>query len=221
MGGPANSAFNLSGTASAIAIPYILGPVNVTGGSFSTTGNFFIGYPSLGYSTGTLTVSGGTVSENGGIFIVGRASGQGTLTLQTGGAVNVGTTKAENLAICFDAYPSESGTVNVNGGTLTVGSSSFASQIAFFDTSASGPPTGSTAVMNQTAGMVNAYGGIVFGLASGTLSGGTAALTQSGGTLYVGETASSSAQVLPPPPLTSPFPAAPWVPWGLGPQPCR
>jgi autotransporter-associated beta strand protein len=187
MGGPANSAFNLSGTASAIAIPYILGPVNVTGGSFSTTGNFFIGYPSLGYTTGTLTVSGGTVSENGGIFIVGRASGQGTLTLQTGGAVNVGTTKAENLAICFDAYPSESGTVNVNGGTLTVGSSSFASQIAFFDTSASGPPTGSTAVMNQTAGVVNAYGGIVFGLASGTLSGGTAALTISGGILYVGQ----------------------------------
>jgi hypothetical protein len=63
MGGPANSAFYLSGAASSIAIPYILAPVYVTGGSFSTTGNFFIGYPSLGYSTGTLTVSGGTVSE--------------------------------------------------------------------------------------------------------------------------------------------------------------
>src|ERR1017187_8425775 len=140
MGGPANSAFYLSGPASAIAIPYILAPVYVTGGSFSTSGNFFIGYPSLGYSTGTLTVSGGTVSENGGIFIIGRASGQGTLTLQTGGTVNVGTSAVKNLAICYDAYANENGTVNVNGGTLTVGSSSVASQIAFFDTTATGPP---------------------------------------------------------------------------------
>lgn len=100
--------------------------------------------------------------------------------------MNVGITKAENLAICYDAYANESGTVNVNGGTLSVGSSSFASQIAFFDTTATGPPTSSTAVMNQTAGVVNAWGGIVFGLASGSLAGGTAALTNSGGILYVG-----------------------------------
>src|ERR1035438_9034301 len=187
MGGPANSAFYLSGPASAIAIPYILAPVYVTGGSFSTSGNFFIGYPSLGYSTGTLTVSGGTGSENGGIFIIGRASGQGTLTLQTGGTVNVGTSAVKNLAICYDAYANENGTVNVNGGTLTVGSSSVASQIAFFDTTATGPPTSSTAVLNQTDGVVNAWGGIVFGLASGSLSGGAAALTNSGGILYVGQ----------------------------------
>jgi autotransporter-associated beta strand protein len=184
MGGPANSAFYLNGPASAIAIPYILAPVYVTGGSFSTSGNFFIAYPSLGYSTGTLTVSGGTVSENGGIFMIARAGGQGTLTIQTGGTVNVGTTKTEPLAISYDGNAANVGTLNMQGGVLNVGASGFqSSQLLFFDSGAAA--AGSTAVVNQTGGTIAAWGGIVFGL-NGGAAGSSATFIQSGGTLDVG-----------------------------------
>src|ERR1017187_5641958 len=43
LGGPANSAFNLSGVNNP-AIMFILAPVNVTGGSLIPSGSFYIGY---------------------------------------------------------------------------------------------------------------------------------------------------------------------------------
>ncbi len=184
MGGAANSVFNLSGAGSSIAIPYVLAPaVNITGGLFTTSGNFFIGYPSLGYSTGTLTVSGGTVSENGGIFIVGRGNGQGTLIIQSGGTVNIGVSKVEPLAMCYDGAAGDVGTVDVQGGTLQVGTSAFASPIDFFDSGAAA--SGSTSVLTQEGGAINTWGGIVFGTAGGA-AGSSATLTQTGGALNVG-----------------------------------
>jgi autotransporter-associated beta strand protein len=197
LAGPANSAFYLSGANNTPSIVYVLAPVYLTNGTLAPSSSCFIGYQqtlpapnSTTYAAGTLSVgtvdNPATLTVNGQVLFVGRAAGTGTLNL-TNGAVNVGIgSTARNLAICYDAYAGESGTVNVNGGTLTVGSATTPSQIAFFNTTSTGPPTGSTAVMTQTAGTVNAWGGIVFGLASGPLAGGSAALTESGGILYVG-----------------------------------
>lgn len=192
--GPANSAFNLTGAASVPAQVYVLGPVNVTSGTITPTSSFFIGYPDptsfngTSYSSGTLTVSGsGTVTQNKQIFFIARTfgspavAGQGTLTIQSGGTVNVGTGATFNLAISYDGGAGENATVNVQGGNLNVGSSSFTgSEIAFFD---SGTATGANGLLNQTGGTIAAWGGIVFGPGGGT---GTATLTNSGGTLNIG-----------------------------------
>ena len=120
--------------------------------------------------------------------MVGRNGGNGTLTL-INGAVNVGVagSTARHLAICYDSANNESGTVNVYGGTLNVGlvgNSTLAGQIKFFQGGAS---ASETAVMTQTSCVVNAWGGIIFGAASGSFSGGSASLTQSGGTNYIGQ----------------------------------
>src|ERR1019366_9150426 len=169
--GAAGSAYNLSGVNNP-AIMFILAPVNVTSGSLIPSGSFYIGYDQTlsgtTYPTGTLTVSGSStvVTINGNILIIGRATGSGTLVLNDG-TVTVGNTTARNLGICYDANTS-SGTVNVNGGTLNVGNSSHLTSVIDFVETAGGP--GGTAVMTQTGGVVNAWGGVLFGAASGAFS---------------------------------------------------
>jgi fibronectin-binding autotransporter adhesin len=192
LAGAAGSAFNLTGT-NAPSIMFVLGSVNVTSGSLIPSASFYIGYPFPGtingvpYTSGTLTVSGSsTVTVNGNVFIIGRSGGSGALTIGNGGAVNVGIgSTARALAIVYDGNAADSGTVNVYGGTLTVGSPSLTastSAIDFFDT---GEAAGATATMIQTNGVVFAWGGILFGAASGTA--GSATLINSGGTLYLGK----------------------------------
>lgn len=193
LAGAANSAFNLTGTANGPAIMFILAPVNVTSGSLVPSSSFYIGYTqtlpapnNTTYSSGTLTISGSSTvfTVNGNILIIGRSGGTGTLNV-TDGTVTVGNLTANrNLAIGYDGSAGASGTVNISGGTLNVGSSSMlGNEIAFFQTGAS--PT-ATALYNQTAGTVNAWGGIIFGFSGTTFSGGSATLIQSGGTLYIG-----------------------------------
>ncbi len=100
--------------------------------------------------------------------------------------MNAETTAAHIFAINYDGSVNSSATVNINGGTLTVGSPSFeavASAIAFFD--ATSENSSASAAMSITSGTVNAYGGIEFGVVSGVIPG-TATLTQSGGSLNVG-----------------------------------
>jgi autotransporter-associated beta strand protein len=195
LAGPANSAFNLTGAANAPTITFILAPVNMTSGSLTAGNNFFIGYTDpatingTAYTSGSLTITNATLTENSGIFIIARAfggtsGGQGTLTLQNGAVVNIGTTAKENLDICYDGTSGDSATVNVQGGTLTVGALSSpgsGSQIAFF--AAAPSVAGATAVLNQTGGTINAWGGIVLGLDGGA---GSATVTNSGGALYIG-----------------------------------
>jgi autotransporter-associated beta strand protein len=192
LAGAAGSVFNLSGV-DAPAILYVLSQVNLTAGSMTPSSSFFIGYPQLingtAYSSGTLNVSGSaTATINGGIFIIGRATGSGTLILTNNASVTIGNSTANrNLAINYDSSASSSGTVNVYGGTLTVGSGlQPLNVIDFFDTAGSGVGSGATATLNQTGGTINAVNGIVFGPTSGSFVGGTAALTNSGGFLYVG-----------------------------------
>ena len=122
--------------------------------------------------------------ENGGIFIVARGAGTGTLIIQNGGTVDVGTTKAEPLAINYDGNAGNVATVDVQGGILQVDSSSiFGSKSLFYDSGAAA--SGSKAVLTQEGGTISAWGGIVFGIAGGA-AGSSATLTQTGGALNVG-----------------------------------
>ena len=191
LAGQADSAFNFSGV-NAPAILFVQAPVYVTNGSVTPSSSFYIGYNqtlpapnSTAYGTGSFTISNATLTVNGNILIIARSGGNGTLTMENGSGVNVGPTTARPLAIVYDGNSGDSGTVNVYGGTLTVGSPTLTtttSAIDFFDT---GEATGSTAVMIQTNGTVFAWGGIFFGAASGSAA--SATLVNSGGALYLGK----------------------------------
>jgi autotransporter-associated beta strand protein len=193
LAGAAGGAFNLSGSASAPAIMFILSTVNVTNGSLIPSASFYIGYSQTingtSYSTGVLNVSGSStvVTINGNILIIGRSSGSGTLNL-SGGTFTVGNTTANrNLAINYDSSGNSSAVVNVSGGTLNVGGpNQIANAIDFFDTASAGAGSGATATLIQTNGTVFAWGGVVFGAASGSFSGGTASYTNTGGAIYIG-----------------------------------
>lgn len=198
-----NCAFNLGG----VNVPSVLwvnAPVFLTNGSFNTSASFFIGYPATvngtNYTAGSLTISGGAAAtQNGGTLVVGRGGGQGTLTLFNG-IVNVGVSgiTARSLSICNDANGDERGIVNVEGGILnvgSVGSSVLNGQILL---SPGGSAADESSILNQTNGVINAWGGIEFGAASGTYSGGSALLINSGGSLYVGPGGIFQGAVYPP-----------------------
>jgi autotransporter-associated beta strand protein len=205
MAGLANSAYYLSG-ANTVAIIYCLAPVFLTNGSITASSSFFVGYQqtlpapnSTTYASGSITIGTPTtpasITVNGQVLFIARAGGVGTVNLVNGTA-NVGVTAAHDLAVNYDGAANSSGTLNVYGGTLTVGSSTVASKIDFFDTV--GAASGATGTMTQTNGTVFAWGGIQFGLASGSFSGGTAALTNSGGFLYVGQNGINRGAAFPP-----------------------
>ncbi|HEX4122424.1 MAG TPA: autotransporter-associated beta strand repeat-containing protein [Verrucomicrobiae bacterium] len=199
--GPADSAYNIGGS-STPGIEYILAPVFMTNGFTTINSTLYIGYAqiinSVSYGTGVLTVSNATLTSSGNVVIIGRSGGSGTLTLDDG-FVNVGVTAAHPLAINYEGSANSHGTLNVYGGTLTVGSDSLTgttSAIDFFDTV--GGSAGATAMMLQTNGVVFAWGGIQFGLASGTFTGGSAALTNLGGFLFLGANGINHAAAFPP-----------------------
>ncbi|HEX3717752.1 MAG TPA: autotransporter-associated beta strand repeat-containing protein [Verrucomicrobiae bacterium] len=190
MVGAPGSMFNLTGI-NTPGIVWVLGQVTITNGSMVPTSSFYIGYVATvnatSYTSGDLTVGGSaSATFNGNIFIIARSGGAGVLTVTNDASVTIGSSAAtRNLAINYDSSANSSATVNVYGGTLTVGSSAETGNVIdFFDTGNGG--TGATAVLNQTGGVINAVNGIVFGPASGTLTGGSAALTNAGGALYVG-----------------------------------
>jgi len=193
LAGASGSAYNLTGTGNVPGIVYVLAPVNLTGSGVSMTVNssFFIGYAqtinSTLYSSGTLTVNGATLTVTGNNFLMGRSSGSGTLTINNNGIVNAETSAAHIFAINYDGSANSSATVNVNGGSLTVGSPTLeavASAITFFN--ATGENTTASASMYLTSGTIDAYGGIEFGVVASGSTPGTATLTQSGGILNVG-----------------------------------
>jgi autotransporter-associated beta strand protein len=188
--GPAGSAVNLTGNDNVPGIMFILAPVNVNSASLIPNSSFYIGYTqtlpapnSTTYNTGVLTINGSsTFQVNGNILIIGRSSGSGTLTVNGGMATIGNTTATRSLAIDYDGSASSSGTVNVTGGTLTVGSSAqTGNEIAFFYSGASS--SSATATLSETGGLINTWGGIVFGSGGGS---GTASLSMTGGSLNVG-----------------------------------
>jgi len=165
---------------------------NFTSGTWTPiTGVIYMGFGSTTYdglssSTGTLTVDGGTINQQVDKIVVARGGGTGTLILKSG-AVNSHTTGSFGatslIAIPNNDTSANHASVYVYGGTLTLGSPSIACQIQMMS---GGSSAAETAFLTQTGGVITTWGGILIG-GSGTYSGGTIALTNSGGSLYIGQ----------------------------------
>jgi fibronectin-binding autotransporter adhesin len=187
--GPPTSAFYFGGATDTAGVPYFLAPCYLTNGTYNAGASFFVGYAATAYAgtnytNGSLTITGGaTLNQNTGSFLMARGGGQGTITL-VNGAINVGTTKAENVTIVTDNNGNEIGILNVYGGTLTTGSSTINSPILLSQSGSSGAQF---ALVNQTNGNIFAWSGITIGSATATsFTGGSAFVSNSGGYLYVG-----------------------------------
>jgi autotransporter-associated beta strand protein len=192
LAGGTGSAINLSGPASTPGIMFILAPVNVTAGSLIPSSSFYIGYTqtapppvSTSYTTGTFTVSGSST--------VVTINGNILIIGRSGGT----------------------GTLNVNGGTMTVGNATANRNLAIcYDATAGSSGTvnvsggslvvGSTSQLNNAiaffdtqpstaanTGTLSQTGGNVLaygGVIFGVGGGtGVASLTQTGGAFYVGQ----------------------------------
>jgi autotransporter-associated beta strand protein len=117
-----------------------------------------------------------------------------TLTLQSGGTVNVGTTAGRFGQINLGSFDGNGNSLlDVQGGTLTVGTGQATNKLYFF---AAGSNAGKTATMTQSGGNAT-LNGIQFGANTGDTAGGVngtntydgtalARLQLSGGSLYVG-----------------------------------
>lgn len=169
--------------------------VNFDSGTWTqgSGGNFYIGYNGGSFNgvsdnTGAFTINGGTLNVTGDKIIVCRSGGTGTLTLNSG-AINFWTGASGSVsANAVVAIPNNDNGANkanvyVNGGTFTIGNSGYAAQIQLM---AGGSSSTEYGILSQSAGTILAYGGIVFGENGGTYSGGTASVTNSGGSLYLG-----------------------------------
>ena len=206
-GGASNSQYNFNGggTVNMTAGDYTanVGKVavasfNQSGGTFKITPGNNTGYNissnsrSVNYtlSGGTLTVNGNntTSTVNNAYLGIGKGTGisnTSTLTVQGGATVNVGTEASRSGEIRIANTPTSNGRLDVQGGTLTVGTSSIDNQIYFFK--AGTTDDSYFASMHQSGGTVTANG-IQFGSESGTFNAASSALLQlSGGSLYLGQ----------------------------------
>ena len=171
---------------------------NQTGGTFNITPGNGVGYninsstKNVAYnlSAGTLSVNGNAVTP--GVSNAHLAIGNGTgasytssLNVSGTGIVNAGTTASRSGEIRIGNNTASNGTLNVTGGTVTVGTGSTANKIYFHK---AGAGAGFTAAMTQSAGTVTANG-IQFGGSTGATTyhaSSAANLTLSGGSLYIG-----------------------------------
>lgn len=168
--------------------------VNYDSGTWTqgSGGVFYIGYTASYYgvsdNVGAFTVNGGTLNIQGNKIVVCRGGGTGALTLNSGAinfwAAGSGALSANALiAVPNNDTSANQANIYVNGGTFTIGNSSYAAQIQLMGGGSSATEHG---ILSQSGGTILAYGGIVFGENGGTYSGGTAAVTNSGGSLYLG-----------------------------------
>jgi autotransporter-associated beta strand protein len=160
--------------------------------------------------TGTLNVIASNTTAATYTLSLGRNMGdfKSTLTLQSGGTVNVGVTSGRAGQINLGSFDGNGNSLlDVQGGTLTVGTGKTTNKLYFF---AAGANAGKTATMTQSGGTAT-INGIQFGANTGDSVGGvigantyaadsSATLQLSGGSLYVGTqgiTRGSAAAALP------------------------
>ena len=153
--------------------------------------------------------------------VVGSTTGtlilnSGTINFWTGGSGAVSGNAV--IAIPNNDNNDNHASVYVNGGTLTLGNASYAAQIQMMSGGSSAVETG---FLTQTGGVITAWGGIMFGGTNVNYSGGTAALTNSGGSLYIGQNGINFGRAYPRHKLHQPFRAALWAPWQIGVRPCQ
>ena len=206
-GGASNSQYNFigsGGTVNMTAGTYTANVGSMTVANFNQTGGTFNITPgnNNGYNVSSnnrnvnFTLSGGTLTVNGNLLTAtvnnaylgignGTAiSNTSTMTVKNGATVNVGTTAGTSGEIRLANTPESNGTLDVQGGTLTVGTGSTANKIYFFKAGTIDAPY--LARMSQSDGTVTANG-IQFGGDSGAYdAASSAALQLSGGSLYIG-----------------------------------
>ena len=196
------SIFYLAGGGSA-AIGNLLADIRLTNGTYNSGAAFVIGrnggsptQPNNAYCS--FTVDGPTTILNQGsdYIYLGRNTGSAgapwdaTLTIQNGATVNyqVNQINNNNLGLSLPRSGSSSANCksrfNMYGGTLNMGPGTEAvPQPRPIRLNDAGSSAGQLAIMNQTGGVVNAWGGILVGGSTGS---GSASLTNSGGFLYIG-----------------------------------
>jgi autotransporter-associated beta strand protein len=169
----------------------------MTKGTYNSSGAFVIGRR-IGVvqplnSSGTFTLDGPTtvLNHTSDYISLGRDSfWNSTLIIQNGATLNDQINAANNNPGIGLPRPGSSGANNQSwlkmyGGTLNMGSSSVVSPMPIYLQDGGSQP-GQLSVLTQTGGVINAWGGIVFGGASATRTGGAAFVTNSGGYLYLG-----------------------------------
>jgi len=182
---------NITGGASSPSVPQFKNAViNQTGGTVNFTGSAaqgnWINYAAnrnVNYTvsgSGTMNLAG---TGAGAYLAIGRNNGAytATLTVEDGGTVNIGTNTTGQISIPSDG--NGNGKLDVQGGTLTVGTGNITNQIYLF-------PAGIinatySAVVQQSGGTVTAQG-IQFGDSGTYASGASAKLQLTGGNLYIG-----------------------------------
>ena len=189
-----------SGTSSA-GTTHVNADVRMTNGTFNSGGAFVIGRVrgtggswQPNNSTGKFTLDGPTTvfNQNSDFISIGRDSvWNSTLIIQNGATLNFQTGARNNNFELGIPRPGSSGANNQSwvrmlGGTLNMGPGSdpvtFPRSIKIAD---GGSRVGQISVLTQSGGVINAWAGIQIG-GSGTYDGGTGALTNSGGFLYLG-----------------------------------
>jgi autotransporter-associated beta strand protein len=220
-GGASNSQYNFNGagnvnmtagTCTANIGSMAAAVFSQSGGTFAITPGNNVGYQissntrSVNHilsGTAVLTVSGNNTTPAVSNACLGIGNGTGisntaTMTVKNGATVNVGTTAGRAGEIRIANNAESNGTLDVEGGTVTIGAGDAANKIYFFKGGTIDAPY--LARMNQSGGTVTANG-LQFGGDSGTHdSASSAVLRLSGGSLYVGAqgiTRGSAAAVLP------------------------
>jgi len=196
---------NSTATAIADGTAYVDADVRVTDGTWNSSGALLIGVSRGSASssqpnnqTGKLTFDGAnTILNHTSDYIsLGRnilSGWNAVMNIQNGATVNYQTGTHNNNVGLGIPRPGSSGAnsisvLNVYGGTLNMGPASGSDATSFPRTifiANGGSANNEVSALNQTGGTIFAWGGVQMG-GSGTYSGGTAGLTNSGGFLYIG-----------------------------------
>jgi autotransporter-associated beta strand protein len=205
-GGASNSQYNFSGvgTVNMTAGAYhanvgsmAIASFNQSGGTFTITPGNNVGYNvssnsrsvNFALSGGTLTVNGNasTATVNNAYLGIGNGtaiSHTSTMTVKSGATVDIGTTSSRSGELRIGNTPESNGTLDVQGGVVTIGTGNPANKIYFFKAGTIDAPY--LASMTQSGGTVTTNG-IQFGGDSGSHDPASSAVLQlSGGGLYIG-----------------------------------
>jgi autotransporter-associated beta strand protein len=187
--------FNFSGNAT-FSVLTINAPINITDGTFASGTSLFIGrggraaVNTVTSSTGTVTLDGTNAifNHNGGgtgnNTMLGRDGGTGALVIKNGAFNTATSSNTHDVAIAQDNNGASKGTFDVQGGTVTIGSTT--NNTAKINFGRVGLTSTQVANMIQSGGTITSYGGVLFGGATAGTYTGTAVWTMTGGIIYLG-----------------------------------
>jgi len=152
------------------------------GGSMTPSSYSFVAYSG---GPGTYTITNATLNMNAGNLAVARGGHTGNVIIQNGATVNFaqGSTSTGLYIAGYDVNGNNYATLDMQGGTLTMGSVSLAAPIGLAQ---NGGAQGQTGIMKQEGGTITAWSGILFGGSTAYTGNCTNSYTMTGGNLYLG-----------------------------------